>query len=368
MTGESDAEHSGSWARAAAEWLADRDRCFAAAGAWPAPDVNEAVYLTKARHAADPGVGPRRLLPGDARRPRRVLSASRVRSRPLSRSSTRRGSAGSLGWLALAAGFRHAAVPLVTDGWARVVAAAFFSLALRQHDGGRRVGDRRLRGEGVCLGVRARRPRRARPAAGSPGAFCLCGAATACIRSWAAGRWWPRSLTLARRRSAGRGHRSCGSRWRPCSSRRPAAGRGGCRAGARAVRRCRCRHAGRRDADLRRRAAPHHLLPRTFADGIVARHLLAVAVWWLLHRLAAPTRGRAAADRDFTLAALAISAGRRRDLAPRAVGADGGRTACYVLLVSAGRRGRAVRPRGHRGRRARRRRTCGRARLRCGRA
>jgi hypothetical protein len=28
---------------------------FAAAGAWPAPDINEAVYLTKARHHADPG-------------------------------------------------------------------------------------------------------------------------------------------------------------------------------------------------------------------------------------------------------------------------------------------------------------------------
>ena len=27
---------------------------FAAAGAWPVPDVNETVYLTKARHAADP--------------------------------------------------------------------------------------------------------------------------------------------------------------------------------------------------------------------------------------------------------------------------------------------------------------------------
>ena len=27
---------------------------FAAAGAWPTPDVNEAAYLTKARHRADP--------------------------------------------------------------------------------------------------------------------------------------------------------------------------------------------------------------------------------------------------------------------------------------------------------------------------
>ena len=30
---------------------------FAAAGAWPAPDVNETAYLTKARHYADPAWG-----------------------------------------------------------------------------------------------------------------------------------------------------------------------------------------------------------------------------------------------------------------------------------------------------------------------
>ena len=30
---------------------------FAAAGAWPVPDVNETAYLTKARHFADPAWG-----------------------------------------------------------------------------------------------------------------------------------------------------------------------------------------------------------------------------------------------------------------------------------------------------------------------
>jgi hypothetical protein len=51
----------------------------------------------------------------------------------------------------------------------------------------------------------------------------------------------------------------------------------------------------------------HHLLPRTFADGMIARHLLAVAVWWLLTRLLPATPPRRRID-TFTLAALAISA------------------------------------------------------------
>jgi len=50
----------------------------------------------------------------------------------------------------------------------------------------------------------------------------------------------------------------------------------------------------------------HHLLARTFADGLIARHVLAVAVWWLLSRFltsSAPRRRIA----TFTWAALAIS-------------------------------------------------------------
>ena len=48
-TGESGGDGTAGWARGAAECLLIA-AVFAAAGAWPAPDVNEAVYLTKARH------------------------------------------------------------------------------------------------------------------------------------------------------------------------------------------------------------------------------------------------------------------------------------------------------------------------------
>jgi hypothetical protein len=51
---------------------------------------------------------------------------------------------------------------------------------------------------------------------------------------------------------------------------------------------------------------PHHLLPRTFATGLVSRHVLAIFVWWLLDRLAATSAARGRLTR-FTLAALAIS-------------------------------------------------------------
>ena len=43
----------GGWARAGIELLAIL-AVFAAAGAWPVPDVNETAYLTKARHFTDP--------------------------------------------------------------------------------------------------------------------------------------------------------------------------------------------------------------------------------------------------------------------------------------------------------------------------
>ena len=43
----------GGWSRFGIELLAIL-AVFAAAGAWPVPDVNETAYLTKARHYADP--------------------------------------------------------------------------------------------------------------------------------------------------------------------------------------------------------------------------------------------------------------------------------------------------------------------------
>ena len=58
MAGESDGEN-GAWSRPASRLPAVVETflmllLFAAAGAWPVPEVNETVYLTKARHHADP--------------------------------------------------------------------------------------------------------------------------------------------------------------------------------------------------------------------------------------------------------------------------------------------------------------------------
>ena len=54
MAGESD---TGARAIPTGLWLGETllvALLFAAAAAWPTPDVNEAVYLTKARHATNP--------------------------------------------------------------------------------------------------------------------------------------------------------------------------------------------------------------------------------------------------------------------------------------------------------------------------
>jgi hypothetical protein len=63
----------------------------------------------------------------------------------------------------------------------------------------------------------------------------------------------------------------------------------------------------------------HHLLPRTFADGMLARQVLAAALWWLLSRLRGDGTGSRRADvpadgeawlrlQRFILAALGIAA------------------------------------------------------------
>ena len=107
-------------------------------------------------------LGPRRLLSRDAGCPRRVLSARRpaggraaARDGGLGRQVARLGGAGH--WIPVrgraAAGnglgpHRRRDGVLVCDP---------------QHDGGGRVGDRRLRGEGLRLGAGLRWPRRGRP-------------------------------------------------------------------------------------------------------------------------------------------------------------------------------------------------------------
>jgi hypothetical protein len=275
---------------------------FAAAGAWPVPDVNEAVYLTKARHAADPGWGRGDffLETPDAHGVFYLVAGPLAAAVPLERAAW----IGRIaGWAALAAGFRHAAVPLVTDGWARVLAAAFFSLALRNTTAA---------GEWVIGGCEAKVFAWAF-VLGALGelacgrfawAFCLSGAATA-VHPIVGG--WALVATVATWLVAGRPAAATGR-----AVALAAVGAGLLMAAAGVVPALGLT-AG---ADPAARAAatriyvverlPHHLLVRTFADGMVARHVLAVMTWWLLHRLAVPTpaRGRIA---TFTAAALAIS-------------------------------------------------------------
>ena len=275
---------------------------FAAAGAWPVPDVNETVYLTKARHAADPtwAQGDFFLETPDAHGVFYLLMGPIAAALPLEPTAW---IGRIIGWAALAIGFRRAIVPLLCSGWARVLAAALFALALRNTTAA---------GEWVIGGCEAKVFAWAFVLGGLGGiargrfawAVCLCGVATA-FHPIVGG--WALVATIATWLAMGR----------------PAApeGRGvatalvavGLLLAAAGVVPALGLSAGVA-ADVRGEATriyvverlAHHLLPRTFADGMVARHVLAIAWWWLLHRLlpASAARDRIAA---FTLAAIGLS-------------------------------------------------------------
>lgn len=112
---------------------------FAAAGSWPVPDTNEAHYLTKARHAADPGwcADDFFLSTGDAHVVFFTLVGPLAATRPLDDVAW----IGRLiGWLLLAIGMRQVAATVLdrepgSGGWRggawHVVAAAAFSLLVR---------------------------------------------------------------------------------------------------------------------------------------------------------------------------------------------------------------------------------------------
>ncbi len=287
---------------------------FAAAGAWPVPDVNEAVYLTKARRAADPrwGAGDFFLESPDAHGVFYFLIGPLAAGLPL---ETAAWLGRIAGWLALAVGFRHLAAQLLTAGptgglpdagrgtWALLVAAAVFSLALRQTTAA---------GEWVIGGCEAKvfawalvfgglgELVRSRFAT----AWLLLGGATAfhpIVGGWA-------MLAAAAVRSTTPWPASAG----PSLMDRLLLAAGGAAALAGVVPAV-LLNAGV-DPAIRAEAAriyvaerlPHHLLVRSFATGFVARHVLAAVAWWLLTRLVplTPARGRLTA---FTLAALAIS-------------------------------------------------------------
>ena len=295
---------SGSKAAAVAE-IAIMTAIFAAAGAWPAPDINEAVYLTKARHHSDPswGAGDFFLETPDAHGVFYVLFGPLAAGMPLEQAAW---IGRVLGWLALAIGFRHGVAPLLQSKWGRVAAAAAFSAALRHTT---------MAGEWVIGGCEAKVFAWALVLAAvgeiAAGRFAIgwlfAGAATAVhpiVGGWAmvaiAAAWIVSGGASARPRDpvaiaaliGGVALAACGVV--------PALGLS---AGATAAERA----AANRIYVVDR--LPHHLLPGSFAEPLVARHLLAVLGWWLLSRLASPAQSPAAWSRlqSFTLAALGIS-------------------------------------------------------------
>lgn len=299
-TDESGGGRAAAWGRAVVEWLVIT-AAFAAAGAWPVPDVNEAVYLTKARHVVDPtwAAGDFFLETPDAHGVFYRLMGPVAAAMPLEQAAW----IGRLaGWLLLAIGFRHAAVPLLASGWARIAAALAFSLALRTTTAA---------GEWVIGGCEAKVFAWAAVFGGlgevAAGRFtsaaCLGGIATA-FHPIVGG--WALIATFATwvARGSPRGPITWGATvliamglLAAVAGVVPALG---LMAGV--------------DPATRAEATriyvaerlPHHLLVRTFADGMVPRHLLAVAVWWLLGLLLPPSTARHRIT-TFTAAAIGIS-------------------------------------------------------------
>jgi len=312
QTGESGVGGAAGWRRAATEAILI-GVVFAAVGAWPAPDVNEAVYLTKARHAADPrwGDGDFFLETPDAHSAFYLVMGPLAASLPLDQAAW----AGRIaGWLLLAVGFRHAAVPLLLAPWVRIAAAAMFAVALRHTTAA---------GEWVIGGCEAKVFAWAavlwglgEVAAGRFAvAFFWCGMAAAIhpiVGSWALGATvatWLLEPASRASNSMGLGRSRRSASWRDAAL--VAGGAAFAAAGAWPVIGL---TAGADQATLVAAAKiyvverlSHHLLPRTFADGMIGRHLLAVAVWWLLDRTLPPAECRRRIQ-TFILAALAISA------------------------------------------------------------
>lgn len=302
MEGESErgtqADGRGTWARFAAE-AALVAALFAAVGAWPVPDVNEAVYLTKARHAANPawGAGDFFLETPDAHGVFYLLFGPLTAALPLEQAAWIGRWAG---WIGLAVGFCHVAAPVVATAWGRLLAAAVFSLLLRHTT---------MAGEWVIGGCEAKVFAWAfvlggvgewlRGRCGS--AWLLGGIATA----WhpIVGGWAMVALAAAWLLAPAGG----------CARPHVALVVAGLAIAAAGVIPALALSAG---ADAATRAAAariyvverlhHHLLLRSFPEAMVARHLLAVLAWWLCQRSLAPTPARARLT-TFTLAALGIS-------------------------------------------------------------
>lgn len=295
---------------------------FASFGAWPVPDVNEAVYLTKARHFADPtwGRGDFFLDTPDAHGGFFVLFGPLAARLPL---DTAAWIGRWLGWVAVAAGFCHAVAPLAHapspgtpspagGAWRPLavvlLAGGLFALALRHTT---------MAGEWVLGGCEAKVLAWACVLAGIgevargrwPSGVCAMGAGTwlhVLVGGWGlvalVGTW------LARGGHQPAGALGHGPKWRAAVF--LAMGVALTAAGVvPALGLTSAATAADRAAAIRVYVVerlPHHLRPRTFAEPMVARHLLAILAWWLLARLVPSTPARRRVV-QFTLVALAIS-------------------------------------------------------------
>jgi hypothetical protein len=308
----------GGWVRAGIEVLAILV-VFAAAGAWPVPDVNETAYLTKARHFADPAWcrGDFFLETPDAHGVFYLLMGPLAAAVSLEQAAW---IGRWLGWLSLACGFRWATMPLLAGAWPKILAAALFSLALRHTTaagewviGGceskvfawalvlvavGEIGRGRLAWAWLTLGAATA----LHPIVGGWGLVAL-------VMSWCGGFSSYRSNGDSGSPPAAPGNAPIASGLLVAAGLLLAAAGVvpalGLSAGA--------------DAGMQAAAAKihvverlsHHLLLRTFADGMVARHLLAILLWWFvrMRRPAASPMEQATRTRvdRFILASLLIS-------------------------------------------------------------
>jgi len=281
---------------------------FAAAGAWPTPDTNEAHYLTKARHSANPtwGAGDFFLETPDAHGVFYRLLGPVAAAVPLAEAAW---IGRWFGWLALAAGWWHLSRGMLPTGVGRLLSAALFSLAVRHTPA---AGEWVIGGceakvfawalvlWGVGEGVRGR----------FASAWLVCGAATALhplVGGWAmvalvAGVVLPEGVMGGGRLVTG-------------SAATLAWTANGLILAAMGILPALELSAGATQAE--KNAAtftyvaerlPHHLLVRTFADGLVDRHLLAILLWLALLRLVPASSARSRLT-GFTAAAIGIAIG-----------------------------------------------------------
>lgn len=285
---------------------------FAAAAAWPVPDVNEAHYLSKAKHAADPSWCPSDFFLASP-------EAHGLFFRLLGPATTVFSLATVtwigrwLGWFALAAGFQHAASTMGLKGGRQLLAAATFSLAARYTT---------MAGEWMIGGCEAKVFAWAAVlvawgelAAGRWGVSWLFSGLAASLHPLVGG--WMMLVTgvvwgierLARSVPKALDAPATSVSWALSST---------CLVGGLGLAAVGLVPAAFLSvgvpAEIQRQAAmiyvterlPHHLFPSSFQVGLVSRHILAIVIWWILvaQQVESPRLRRA---RLVTLAAIGLS-------------------------------------------------------------